>query len=298
MEFLRKTVFAAVLLLTAFGAHAQKKPAATAAPATANSLLWEVSGKGLSAPSYVFGTMHMICPADMQLGEPLKQAVRNSRQVVMELDMDDPSMGQQMQAGMLMQGGQTLQQLLSADDYARFGAYLQTKAGLPVDKVGAIKPFMLGSMLLPAVLGCQPASYETTLVQMAQEQKKEVLGLETVQDQLGLFDKIPYAEQSKMLADMVNKEAEMKQEMQQLLGLYKAQRIEALHELSVKSLFGFTKYNDLLLDARNQRWIASMEKLAAAQPTFFAVGAAHLGGPKGVLALLRQQGYQVRPVTL
>ncbi|MBC6697104.1 TraB/GumN family protein [Hymenobacter puniceus] len=302
MRLFRQTAFAATLLLTAFTASAQKKPAKSAtkvqptATAAANSLLWEVSGKGLSAPSYVFGTIHMICPADMQMPETVKQAVSSSKQVVLEMDMDDPTMAQQAQAGMLMQDGQTLQKLLSPADYAALGTYLQAKAGLPIDKVGAIKPFFLGSMLMPAVLGCAPASYEASFMKMAQEQKKEVLGLETMQDQLGIFDKIPYAAQSKMLTDMVSKEAEMKQEMQQLLALYKTQQVEALREMSSKSMFGFTEYNGLLLDDRNQRWIAGIEKMAASQPTFFAVGAAHLGGPKGVLALLRQQGYQVKAV--
>lgn len=303
MRLFRQTAFAAALLLTTFTASAQKKTTkpttkvqSAATAAAANSLLWEVSGKGLSAPSYVFGTIHMICPADMLMPESVKQAVSSSKQVVLELDMDDPTMAQQAQAGMMMQNGQTLEKLLSPADYAALGTYLQAKAGLPIDKVGAIKPFFLGSMLMPAVLGCAPASYEASFMKMAQEQKKEVLGLETMQDQLGIFDKIPYAAQSKMLTDMVSKEAEMKQEMQQLLALYKTQQVEALREMSSKSMFGFTEYNGLLLDDRNQRWIAGIEKMAASQPTFFAVGAAHLGGPKGVLALLRQQGYQVKAV--
>ena len=95
---------------------------------------------------------------------------------------------------------------------------------------------------------------------------------------------------------MVNQEVAAKQELQQMMTLYKAQDVEQLHTLTSKSLFGFQKYEDLLVDSRNQRWIAGIGRYAAAKPTFFAVGAAHLGGPKGVLALLRQQGYQVRPV--
>jgi uncharacterized protein YbaP (TraB family) len=162
--------------------------------------------------------------------------------------------------------------------------------------VGAVKPFILSSMLYPALLGCAPASYEATFVKMAQEQKKEILGLETVQEQLGLFDKIPYGEQSKMLADMVNKEDEAKQELQKMMALYKTQDVEQLHSLTASSMFNFQQYEDLLLDSRNQHWIAGISRYAAAKPTFFAVGAAHLGGPKGVLALLQQQGYQVKPV--
>lgn len=304
---LKKTILLAALALLSVTTQAQKATrkagtaapaasAAPAAPAAANTLLWEISGKNLPQPSYVYGTIHLVCPADLLVSEPLKQAFGKSQQVVMELDMDSPTMMQEMQQDMLMKDGQNLQKLLSAPDYAAVGTYLQAKVGLPIDKVGAVKPFILSSMLYPALLGCAPASYEATFVKMAQEQKKEVLGLETVQEQLSLFDRIPYAEQGKMLADMVNQEAAAKQELQQMLTLYKAQNVEQLHTLTSASLFNFQQYEDLLLDSRNQHWIAGISQLATAKPTFFAVGAAHLGGPKGVLALLRQQGYQVRPI--
>ncbi|RSK37118.1 TraB/GumN family protein [Hymenobacter metallilatus] len=303
MTMFRTLLLAGTLALTSLSAQAQKtkikakaadKTPVTAAPA--NSLLWEVSGKGLAQPSYIYGTIHLICPQDLQVTEPMKRAFGSSKQVVMELDMDSPTMMQEMQAGMMMADGQTLEKLLPAADYARVGDYLKAKAGMPIAQLGMLKPFIVSSILYPALLGCTPASYETTFVKLAQEQHKEVTGLETVQEQMGFFDKIPYAVQGKMLADMVTKEAEAQREFQQLLTLYKAQNVEELRTVSSKSSFGFQEYEQLLLDGRNQQWIARIEKQAAAQPTFFAVGAAHLGGSQGVLNLLRQQGYSVTPV--
>lgn len=302
MSFLRNTALAATLLLTSLATQAQKaavkpvKAATAASPAATNALLWEITGKGLAAPSYVYGTVHLICPTDLVVTEPVKQSFGKAKQVVLELDMDSPTMMQEMQASMMMDGGQNLQQLLSPTDYTSVGKYLQSKAGVPIDRVGTLKPFILSSMLYPALLGCAPASYEATFVQMAQEQKKEVLGLETVQQQMGFFEKIPYKAQGQMLVDMVNKEAEARQEVQQMVTLYKAQNVEELRNMTTKSLFGFQEYEDVLVNSRNQSWISSITKMAATQPTFFAVGAAHLGGPKGVLALLRQEGYQVRPL--
>jgi uncharacterized protein len=298
MTTFRTLLLAGTLALASLSAQAQKTKIKTTgkAPAAANSLLWEVSGKGLAQPSYIYGTIHLICPQDLQVTEPMKRAFGSSKQVVMELDMDSPTMMQEMQAGMMMTDGQTLEKLLPAADYARVGDYLKAKAGVPIAQMGMLKPFIVTSIMYPALLGCTPASYESTFVKLAQEQHKEVTGLETVQEQMGFFDKIPYAVQSKMLADMVTKEAEAKQAFQQLLTLYKAQNIEELRTVSSKSSFGFQEYEQLLLDGRNQQWIARIEKQAAAQPTFFAVGAAHLGGAQGVLNLLRQQGYSVKPV--
>ncbi|WP_375436771.1 TraB/GumN family protein [uncultured Hymenobacter sp.] len=295
----KKLVLLVTFMLVCFGAQAQKQAGKAdngLLNPSAHSLLWEISGKGLAQPSYMYGTVHLVCPADMRMSDQLKQTFGKTQQVVMELDMDSPTMAQEMQRNVLMSDGQNLQQLLSASDYTAVGKYLRANTKLPIETVGAVKPFILSSMLYPVLLGCTPASYEATFVKMAQEEKKEVLGLETVQEQLGFFDQIPYADQSKMLADMVNQEAAAKQELQQMMVLYKAQDVEQLHTLTSKSLFGFQKYEDLLIDSRNQRWIAGIGRYATAKPTFFAIGAAHLGGPKGVLALLRQQGYQVRPV--
>ena len=303
MTMFRTLLLAGTLTLTALSTQAQKTKIKTktadkapAAAASANSLLWEVSGKGLAQPSYIYGTIHMICPQDLQVTEPMKRAFGSSKQVVMELDMDSPTMMQEMQAGMLMTDGQTLEKLMPAADYTRVSDYLKTKAGVPIAQVGMLKPFIVSSILYPALLGCTPASYEAAFMKLAQEQHKEITGLETVQEQMGFFDKIPYAVQSKMLADMVVKEADAQREFQQMLTLYKAQNVEELHTQTSQSSFGFKEYEQILLDGRNQQWIARMEQQAAAQPTFFAVGAAHLGGYQGVLSLLRQRGYQVVPV--
>jgi len=66
-----------------------------------NTLLWEISGNGLQQPSYLFGTIHMICKEDFHISEIVKQKFNSSKQVYLELDMDDPqlqvTMMQQMQ---------------------------------------------------------------------------------------------------------------------------------------------------------------------------------------------------------
>ena len=113
---------------------------------------------------------------------------------------------------------------------------------------------------------------------------------------MGLFDKTPCEKQARMLSDMVTKRAEVQQEFTELLNLYQAQDVEGLLKMSLDSKFGMKEYETQLLTDRNKRWIPLMAQQAACKPTFFAVGAAHLGGPSGVLALLRQQGYQVKTV--
>lgn len=302
MPLLRTLVLISALLLASVSGWAYPEPepapvvATPVVPANPAALLWKISGRGLRQPSYLFGTIHLMCAQDVRLSEPVRRAFSSSRQVVMELDMDSPTIQQEMQASMKMRNGQTLQKLLKARDYARVRHYLKTKADIPIAQVGMLKPFLVSSLLYSNLVGCSPISYESVLVKLAQEQHKEITGLETAQEQMGFFDKIPYAVQSRLLANLVKREAEARQEFQQLVALYKAQDIEALRAVTTQSAFSFPGYDKMLLDDRNQRWVGAITRQAALEPTFFAVGAAHLAGPYGLLQLLRQQGYQVRPV--
>src|SRR4029079_16110690 len=104
-------------LLAATGLLASSFAQKTSSNPDANTLLWRISGKNLSKPSYIFGTMHMICADDIELSDSLKKAISNSNKVYLELDMDDmwQMMGAMMH--MNMKGDTTLSDLLSVEDY-------------------------------------------------------------------------------------------------------------------------------------------------------------------------------------
>lgn len=259
-------------------------------------MLWEISGNKLAKPSYLYGTIHLLCADDLVVSDAVKKAVASSEQVAMELDMDSPTMMQEMQARMTLPAGQNVQGCLSKEEYAAVNDYYTNQLHMPFAQMGSLKPFILASLLYPKMLECTPGSYEKTFMELAQSQKKEVVGLETVEEQMAIFDVIPCDKQAHMLAEMVNHYAEAQQEFRDLVKLYKTQDVEALRNVSSKSQFGLNEYEAILLTKRNKRWIPLIAQQAGTKPTFFAVGAAHLGGADGVLALLRQQGYKVKPV--
>jgi uncharacterized protein YbaP (TraB family) len=287
---------AAALLLASPLAQAQKAVKATVVPAAPKSLLYEISGNKLAKPSYLFGTIHLLCAADLKLSENVQKAVSKSQQVTLELDMDSPTMGEEMRGLLMLPAGQTVQGCMTKEEYAAVSEYYTTQLQMPFAQMGTMKPFILTTLLYSKMLGCPVGSYEMSLVEVAKSKNMEVIGLETVAEQMGLFDKIPCEKQARMLSDMVTKRAEAQQEFTELLNLYQAQDVEGLLKISLNSKFGMKEYETQLLTDRNKRWIPLMAQQAANKPTFFAVGAAHLGGPSGVLALLRQQGYQVKPV--
>ena len=290
---------AAALLVASPLAHAQKAARTTQSTpvaASTKSLLWEISGNKLAKPSYVFGTIHLLCADDLKVSEAVKRAVGNSQQVALELDMDSPTMGEEMRSRLTLPAGQTVQGCMTKEEYAVVNDYYTNELKMPFAQMGSMKPLLLSSLLYSKMLGCPVGSYEMALVEIAKAKQLEIIGLETVAEQMSLFDNIPCDKQAHLLSDMVVKRAEAQQEFRDLLQLYQAQDVEGLLKKSMGSKFGLQEYEDQLVTARNKRWIPLMAQQALSKPTFFAVGAAHLGGPSGVLALLRQQGYQVKPL--
>jgi uncharacterized protein YbaP (TraB family) len=261
-----------------------------------NSLLWEISGRGLAKPSYLFGTIHLICPTDFSLSDSLKSTLSRTQQVALEMDMDDPGMMAGMMKTMNMTAGNELKKLVTQQEYERLDRFFKDSVHVGLGMFERAKPFVLMGPLFNTVLDCQPQSYEMALVELADKQKTEVIGIETLEEQMAIFDTIPYKDQAKMLLNLIDSLPSARKEFKTLIALYKAQNINQLYGMTLKSEFGMEGNEEVMLFARNRKWIPRIRRIASAKPTFFAVGAAHLGGEKGVIALLRKEGYQVRAV--
>jgi len=260
------------------------------------SLLWEVSGEGLAAPSYLYGTIHLICPVDFALSDSLKAKFGTAQQIVMELDMDDPAMMMKMIQTLYMKDGKKLKSLLNEADYALLSAYVKDSLGMGIGFIETMKPFAAMSLFYSKLLKCAPQSYELVMTQMAKDGKKEIFGLETIESQMAIFDKIPYETQAKMLVELAKTPKNAAAEFADLVAIYKKQDVDALEETIEKSDFDFKGYQDEILYNRNANWIAEITKFAQQKPTLFAVGAGHLGGKKGLLALLRKNGFKVKAI--
>lgn len=271
-----------------------------------NALLWKIEGKGMKDPSYLFGTIHMITQEDYFLPEGLDEAFDKSKKVVFEIDLDEMSdMGSMMGmlTNLMMKDGMTLKKLLTPDEYKEVAAYFE-EMGLPMAMLGKVKPMFL-SMLAEvnmdpnAMESEEIISYEMELYDRANQDSKDVGGLETMAYQMSLFDSIPYKEQASMLLDAVrgtNLESDM---FDQTVALYKTQDIEAMVNMVGESKeANDSDFEDVLLNNRNHNWIPVMSKKMATGSTFFAVGAGHLAGDQGVIRLLRKEGYEVTPVSV
>ena len=262
-----------------------------------HSLLWEISGNGLSESSYLYGTIHVICPDDFELGDHVKKAFASTKQLVMELDMTDPKEMSSIQQLMISEEPVDYKGALTDAQYQKLDKNLTKSMGAGMEFLKVMKPFAISSLLQLTVMDCaQPASYETTFMEMANNQGVSTSGLETAAFQMSIFDGIPLDEQMSWIIDFLDNEEQGKEDWKEMLKLYKTQDVEALGK-SLNDYPEYKRYEDELLTKRNKRWIPQIEKLAKEKSVFVAVGAAHLGGKNGVIKLLKAAGYKVKPVT-
>jgi uncharacterized protein len=260
------------------------------------ALLWKISGNGLTQPSYLFGTIHATC--DATLDAATLKALEETKQLYLEIDMDDPMLQMQMMQGMTMKNGVTISSLVSEEEFVVIDEFLQKNIGMSAKMINTFKPFMLNSMLLPKLLDCEFQSVEMELMKVTKAQNEEVYGLETIGDQLQVFDKIPYQDQvNELLKTAKSDLSKEKAEMKKIMDVYKTKDIEKMLVVMDESDNTISADNkDVLLVNRNRNWIPVIEKVIKSTPTFFGVGAAHLAGDDGVIKLLRKQGYKVEAV--
>ena len=256
-------------------------------------LLWEISGNGLETSSFLYGTIHIISEDDFVMTEMTKEKIASSEQVVMELDMDDPKTMMGMMTKISMKDGQTLKKLLSEEDYGLVSDFFRDTLGMNLMLFESMKPFMALSVMYPKMLGEKTASYEMEFMKLAKKSSLEILGLESVEDQLSIFDEIPYEDQAQMLVEFIKGYGSEKGKIEEMVQLYVDQDLKGLYEFSTQSA-EMEGYQDVMLDNRNENWIPKMENMMNEKVSFFAVGAAHLWGPKGVINLLKEQGYTVK----
>lgn len=260
------------------------------------ALLWKISGNGLTQPSYLFGTIHATC--DVTLDAATLKALEETKQLYLEIDMDDPMLQMQMMQGMNMKNGVTISSLVSEEEFVVIDDFLQKNIGMSAKMINTFKPFMLNSMLLPKLLDCEFQSVEMELMKVTKAQNEEVYGLETIGDQLQVFDKIPYQDQvNELLKTAKSDLSKEKAEMKKIMDVYKTKDIEKMLVVMDESDNTISADNkDVLLVNRNRNWVPVIEKVIKSTPTFFGVGAAHLAGDDGVIKLLRKQGYKVEAV--
>lgn len=285
MKNLITSVIALIALVFSSSAQAQ-----TESPKLENSLLWEVSGNGLEKPSYLYGTVHMICAPDYFLSEKTKKAFNATNKLVLEINFSDAAEMTTMQK--MAMGKEPLSKLLNPAQLSKLDGILKNTAGMSVQQVDNFSLMTVMSLVSMKTFGCTDLKlYEMEFIEMAKKRNIAVGGLETVKSQFEIFGN---AYSNDEMIDMLGESNP--EETIKLVSAYKTENVGLLFDLVTDKKFMNVATRKMILDGRNLNWIKEMPQMMKNESVFFAVGSGHLGGEFGVINLLRKAGYIVKPV--
>ena len=276
-------------------------PAAPAAPTTpplvttdADPALWVVKDEDTTI--YLFGTVHVLKPGLSWFDEAVKDAFDKSDQLMLEIVLpeDQAEMAKTMLPLAIDQSGKTLSSRLAPTDLAAYQAAM-TNVGVPPAQFDMFEPWFAAvtlSVLPLTKLGYDPEQgAEKQLTGFAKASNKPIAGLETVEQQLGFFDKLAEDQQVAFLNAVVKDIDKLGPTLDILVDQWSKGDPDALAATLNESMEATPELAQTLLFQRNANW-AEQIKVRMAQPgtVFIAVGAGHLAGAHSVQDYLKERG--------
>lgn len=275
----------------------------------ANSLLWKISGNGLHAPSYLFGTHHLIPLSFLDSITGLEKAFEATEQTVGELDMSKMSeMQMKIMGAAIMPNEYSYENLLSESDFQLLNKTLKELVGVGLEQLGRMRPAMLSNLIsitlyqkyYPNLSGA--ISIDQHFQNEATKRSRAVKSLETAENQIhALLESQTIERQAEMLTCMINHPEMLKEQMDRLQTAYMNQDIDALNTLYEEELPddpcpSTQEEKDVMNKDRNEKWLKILPEMMQEKSSFIAVGCLHLVGKNGLIEGLRKAGYKVEAV--
>ncbi len=279
-------------------------------------LLWKISGNGLQKPSYIIGTYHLAPVSFTDSIKGLKAALDASEQVYGEIvmaDLTSPENQQKAQAAMMLPDGQTLDKLFTADEMTRINALVKSVLGVDMtnpmvaQQLGKLTPYALQVQLgvliyLKKHPGFNPnEGFDSYFQKEAAAKEKGVGGLETFDFQINTLYKSATMERQKQLLLCMADNLEFTEEQtENVVKAFFTQDLDGIEKAMDAKLNntcdGTPEEKETLIYSRNDNWMKQMPEIMKQKGTFFAVGAGHLPGERGLLAQLKKAGYTVEGI--
>lgn len=260
--------------------------------ANANTLLWRISGNGLSKPSYLYGTMHLQDRRLFHFTDSLYYHLEHTDGYAMEIDPNE--MVDSVLTRLMTEKDTTtlLKNLLSTEEYQTFAKKLEEKLGMPADKITRKKIIEEQQKLIYKFKkkDDMPAAMDLYLLNIAKKQGKWTGGIEDVTDQLNLLDIWGNVK----VSDLFLPDSKVKIMLEEMIKVYIEQDLMKLN--NYYNLSQTSQQRSVLLLNRNAKMVRRIDSLARIRSTFFAIGAGHLPADSGVIDLLSRQGFMVTPI--
>jgi uncharacterized protein YbaP (TraB family) len=268
-------------------------------PMTESSLLWKISGPEVKGDSYLFGTMHLIEKEYFLFPKKLQKQVKKSDVLVMEL----AGLPNQMEAtGYVMLKEGSFFDYFTQDETDSILSWAKEKFGMGEEtfrkSFSKMKPFAVTQLGIQLYFIGKTESYEMSFEKIAKENEITIKGLETIAQQMALFNDLSKEQQAGMVMENIRSGEEAIELIKRMQTIYHTQEIDELYQIIQSEGGVISEEQSSFLDDRNKNWVPQIKTFVKEQDAFIAVGAGHLGGPNGVIRLLEKEGYTLNPVEL
>lgn len=270
-------------------------------------LLWKISGNGLEKPSYLFGTHHVAPISVLDSVPGFNETLSSAEKVYGELIMSEaqsPAAQQLMMSAAMAPQDSTLTAVLTAAQTDSLNTMLQKYMGPMVSaaQFAPMKPAIVSTVV--AMVQAQSAfpdfnqqeQLDSEIQKRGAAAGKEIGGLETMEIQCQALFGSPILEQANDLMDLVRNDGKSVEMAHRLANAYLAGDLSEMLSIIEDPTFGSSEGTERLINKRNANWVRVMAGLLPTASVLIAVGAGHLPGDKGLISLLRKEGYTVTPV--
>ena len=290
---MKKRILNVVALIAAFLATV---PAA-AADGQALSL-WQVAGQQNRV--YLLGSIHLLRREDHPLPAAIYAAYEDADKIIMELDMDDvdPVASQMLTNELgLISDGRTLRDLLGEELYTQATSLADT-ARIPLSLLDKSEPWFAAmnvEIMMLMRIGFDPAlGIENQLMERARADDKEILGFETMRQQLEFLDGLSPSAQQEMLIQALSEGSEMQETMDEMILAWRTGDVQFLEDNLLADMADYPELHKVIVVDRNVAWTDEIEELLDESDDYLiVVGALHLVGQEGVPRLLQARGHDV-----
>ena len=284
--------FVGLLFLTACASVPDVLPDSFSAKGSSNKgLLWKIEPPGVE-PSYLFGTIHSEDPRVLDLPQVVLHSFNHSSTLALEIELSTQS-SQYALASMFFSDGRTLDEVVGKS-LAEKAIRAMAGRGLPDHQVMMMKPWAIFTMVnMPA---SESGVYlDLKLHKLATAQGKQILGLETIEEQIATFDQMSMSDQTALLEHSLTNEHTLSELLDKTIDIYLSRDLSAMEELNESYMAEMPaelaeRFTYRLIDYRNLRMYERMKPLLKSGGAFIAVGALHLPGESGLINQIRKEG--------
>jgi uncharacterized protein YbaP (TraB family) len=261
-----------------------------------HSLIWEISGNGLTKKSYLMGTLKFIGEKEFYMPPKASELIKQADIFAIEDEVDHHAQ-HELNTALHFPKGQSLASVVTPEDYKKikdlFAKEFKVKSETFEKRYSHIKPLPLSIIMTRLSLGEKVKFYDIELLLIAKKHDVDAYSLEPIEREAEALNSFSMEDQVEALLHSVNNFSSQRDEFKKLMADYRTADLQEIFDYTLHPLENNARFIEEFYYKRNAEWLPKIEKMIGENASFIALGVSHLEGEKGILKLLEEKGYKL-----